>query len=482
MGVRNGRTKHLSEVGRNSQTPQLYNDMSNTNIDFRNGVAHVGPYQACGTSGPEPRSGPPLATGSHSRRTYGSRRRRKSNKATGRTTYTLRDHQIYQETLQRRKQLSKCINTVQINICGGLDKKKVILANLFSTHMIHVALLQETRHRQDTDLHIAGYTAYPCNCTDCLGIITYIRNDIDGDVIHSTIAKPTDVQKIHIWHAEKKYTFYNVYNPPTAELKLPDIQETVLHNTILAGDFNGHSPQWGYPTYNRTGHIIEELCGSTNLSVLQNADTQPTLLHRRHLSLSRPDLTIPSADLIDICRIETLDDIGSDHRPTLISVLTPEKTYRNRKPRWNFKKANWIKYRIVSDDLLGKITESQDANKFNDEVVSAILNACAQSAPRGSRKFYKPFWNADIEAAVNNRNTARDVLEDTSKPEDRAQYNKACAQVKLTVKAAKKDAWQKTTADLNLDHEGNKAWSLLKNLLATKEPAIQSQWKIMAQL
>ena len=334
--------------------------------------------------------------------------------------------------------------------------------------MIHVALLQETRHRQDTDLHIAGYTAYPCNCTDCLGIITYIRNDIDGDVIHSTIAKPTDVQKIHIWHAEKKYTFYNVYNPPTAELKLPDIQETVLHNTILAGDFNGHSPQWGYPTYNRTGHIIEELCGSTNLSVLQNADTQPTLLHRRHLSLSRPDLTIPSADLIDICRIETLDDIGSDHRPTLISVLTPEKTYRNRKPRWNFKKANWIKYRIVSDDLLGKITESQDANKFNDEVVSAILNACAQSAPRGSRKFYKPFWNADIEAAVNNRNTARDVLEDTSKPEDRAQYNKACAQVKLTVKAAKKDAWQKTTADLNLDHEGNKAWSLLKNLAGDK--------------
>ena len=43
---------------------------------------------------------------------------------------------------------------------------------------------------------------------------------------------------------------------------------------------------------------------------------------------------------------------------------------------------------------------------------------------------------------------------------DRAQYSKACAQVKLTVKADKKDTWQKTTADLNLDHEGNKAWSL----------------------
>ena len=51
---------------------------------------------------------------------------------------------------------------------------------------------------------------------------------------------------------------------------------------------------------------------------------------------------------------------------------------------------------------------------------------------------------------------------------DRAQYSKACAQVKITVKAAKKDTWQKTTADLNLDHEGNKAWSLLKNLAGDK--------------
>ena len=158
------------------------------------------------------------------------------------------------------------------------------------------------------------------------------------------------------------------------------------------------------------------MCGSTNLSVLQNTDTKPTLLHRRHLTLSRPDLTIPSADLIDTCRIEILDDVGSDHRPTLISLLTPDKTYRNRKPRWNFKKANWDKYKFISDELLGNINVGEDANNFNDEVVTSILDACTKSAPRGSRQFYKPFWNPNIEKEVDTRNTARDVLEETPGP------------------------------------------------------------------
>ena len=110
----------------------------------------------------------------------------------------------------------------------------------------------------------------------------------------------------------------------------------------------------------------------------------------------------------------------------------------------------------------------EDANNFNDEVVTSILDACTKSAPRGSRQFYKPFWNPNIEKEVDTRNTARDVLEETPGPTNRTEYNKACAKVKLTVKSSKKEKWEKTTADLNLDHEGNKAWTLLKNLSGDK--------------
>ena len=92
----------------------------------------------------------------------------------------------------------------------------------------------------------------------------------------------------------------------------------------------------------------------------------------------------------------------------------------------------------------------------------------ARCVPRGSRPHYKPFWSPAIEQAIDNRDKARDIIEEKGTPTNRAHYNKACAKVKLTVKDAKKDNWQKTTANLNLDRDGNKAWSLLKNLSGDK--------------
>ena len=120
-----------------------------------------------------------------------------------RPQYNLRSHQQYKEKEVRRKRSNQSINIIQINICGGLHKKKTELAKLFKEERIHVAMLQEAHHK-NVNYNITGYTAYPCNCKECLGIITYIRNDTIGDVSSKPIAHPTDVQEIIIWHAEKK--------------------------------------------------------------------------------------------------------------------------------------------------------------------------------------------------------------------------------------------------------------------------------------
>ncbi|CAG5135410.1 unnamed protein product [Candidula unifasciata] len=169
---------------------------------------------------------------------------------------------------------------------------------------------------------------------------------------------PTDVQKITIWHNGSKYTIYNVYSPPQTTCNIPELYKTQYHKTLLVGDFNGHSPRWGYPDYNSTGKYIEDTCETTNLLVLQDTESTPTLLHRAHLSLSRPDLTICSSDLADASYPQVLDDIGSDHKPILTTVSTTPKLRFKQRTRWNFRKANWKLFQETSDCLLGRIDNS----------------------------------------------------------------------------------------------------------------------------
>ena len=101
---------------------------------------------------------------------------------------------------------------------------------------------------------------------------------------------------------------------------------------------------------------------------------------------------------------------------------------------------------------------------FCDDVTKAILDAAAKSIPRGCRKDFKPFWTPEIQDAVDRRSKARKAVEENPTDETKMNYNRECAKVKLAVNSAKRQAWAKTTGELNLSQNGTKAWSLLNNL------------------
>ena len=248
----------------------------------------------------------------------------------------------------RQEPDKETLNILQFNI-SGISTKKTELAHYLDKHNIHIALIQETEKGKDTNLEISGYTPKHCECTNCQGIITYIRNDVTGTTENVTTSQPTDLQKSTIWHGGKKYQVYNLYNPPGNNLDLSlTIIENDFRNTVFAGDYNGHSPSWGYKDLDNTGKAIEEICNTTNLFLVQDENSQPTLLHRVHKTLSRPDLTLLSTDLLHKFKTEVTDGIGnSDHRPTITKVEAPTKKNFERRTRWNFKKASWNLYKTT---------------------------------------------------------------------------------------------------------------------------------------
>ena len=238
------------------------------------------------------------------------------------------------------------LNILQLNI-NGLKNKKIELVKLLQDKEVHIALLQETilpkkKQKSPSQDTLKSHVPAKKNLgTNCQGIMTLIRNDITGKTENLT-NNDIDWQKTTIWTKSRtKFTIHNMYCPPGTNSGLPLINETKT-KTIIAGDFNAHLPELGYERY-IMGREVEALNIENHFHLLQNEQSQPTCLHRRHGTTSRPDLTFVSADIHNKTKIKIMDDIGSDHLPILTTIdLRQQKRSRaQRKTFWNFKKANW---------------------------------------------------------------------------------------------------------------------------------------------
>ena len=111
-----------------------------------------------------------------------------------------------------------------------------------------------------------------------------------------------------------------------------------------------------------------------------------------------------------------------------------------------------------------------DEDSANDKLCTTILKAAQLSIPRGSVKKYKPFWNQELEEAVEKRNSARNTYESNPTAENRTEYKKTTAETKLLTKASKLKKWSETCEGLDLRQGGNKAWKLLHNMSGDKRP------------
>ena len=214
---------------------------------------------------------------------------------------------------------------------------------------------------------------------------------------------------------------------------------------------------------------MEALCNGSNLVLMQNSESEPTLLHRRTGTTSRPDLTMISADIVDNCEVEVLKDIGSDHKPILTTLYHPLKKKPHRKPMWNFRKAKWTKYKSLTDESLAQLDMSADIESTYAGITKAILTAAKKAVPRGSRKKYRPFWNADIETAVKERRRARKAVGKNPTRENKTYYNQLTGKVRQLTKSGKRNHWREACSKLDLRKEGHKAWGLLHSLSGDKQ-------------
>jgi len=121
---------------------------------------------------------------------------------------------------------------------------------------------------------LSGYTLYslPKYRQDASGILVGVSNSLS---VEFKIVKDmgnsedkSETVKVNVWKQGNNFAIYAIYSPPNNK---PDFTSLyVTRKTILIGDFNAHSPKWGYKDTNTAGKEMEDLLNTSVLELLHN--------------------------------------------------------------------------------------------------------------------------------------------------------------------------------------------------------------------
>ena len=166
------------------------------------------------------------------------------------------------------------------------------------------------------------------------------------------------------------------------------------------------------------------------LILINQPDDTHTFYSRAWRTTSTPDLALATDDIAKTTTRDVSSQLGgSDHKPIILYIEEERRTISPKpKPRWNYKKANWGKFKHTLDDYCSKLDpRGQNLNQQTELFRQAVMKAARNSIPRGSRKNYKPGWSPYLQQLHDALSTARETMEHNPTDENVIAHNKASA-------------------------------------------------------
>ena len=134
-------------------------------------------------------------------------------------------------------------------------------------------------------------------------------------------------------------------------------------------------------------------------------------------------------------------------------------------PIWNYKKADWKRFRELTDIYTKSITFSKHSvNKNASNFNSAVLKAAKESIPRDRRHDYKPYWNNTLEKIHKELSEAREEMERNPTPQNVRRHSQLKADLDKEKQTQTQASWKTKTASLNMERDSQKLWQLTKSL------------------
>ena len=235
----------------------------------------------------------------------------------------------------------------------------------------------------------------------------------------------------------EKFLLVAHYNPPPNIISqdLFTKIESISENWMVIGDLNSKDHSFGCVGENPSGAKLVDILEKVNGIIIN--DNSPTYHNAGTGYLDILDLCICSPWMASKSlsfEVQHDIDMDSDHLPICATFSIGHKKSKevelSEKRSYNFKKANWIKYRsLLKEAQIDTISE--DLDKLNDEIIAAIKQAAEQSIPlRPIHPFKSDTLPPNILKTIHQRRKARKKLAKTNLDEDKKAYYRLSRKVK----------------------------------------------------
>ena len=156
------------------------------------------------------------------------------------------------------------------------------------------------------------------------------------------------------------------------------------------------STTWeGYQSTNPSAETLEDWALAADLQLLYDPKQSDSFHSRKWNSTTTSDLAFanisPSPE-----RLVLNPFPKSQHRPSLISPVNPIRPIPSKAARkWNFQKANWLRFTRLVDNKIRRLPEpaSADFGTSYTSICKVLLMTAKRIIPRGYCRRFIPTWD-----------------------------------------------------------------------------------------
>ena len=137
------------------------------------------------------------------------------------------------------------------------------------------------------------------------GLLTLVRSNFPAAEIQRSGQANLDTEYlgVKLVLAGTQATVLNIYLPPDKQIQLHNIK-VKPQSWIITGDFNSHSPSWGYEQLYSKGEEVENWISENRLILINKQDDPDTFYSQTWRTTSTPDPGIATDDIQGIAERE----------------------------------------------------------------------------------------------------------------------------------------------------------------------------------